>query len=350
MKPVSLIDAASYLPEHEVGREYFERYARPDDPLLRHPMFRAPEFRRYAGRDETGADLIERAVAELAGRNGRDTIRDVDVLITYNGLPDVPFLGSGAEIARRAGLHPKTILDVQNGHCAVLPHLLDLAMTLLQKEGADSALLCVGQTAGKIFTQPSVRVSAHASVPGDGSAAILLRATDESPILATAVHHYPEYAADVGISLDDGRLYWEPGTAEMDIRFDSRKAENVVERGTKIVPEVVRQACDEAGVGLGEIDLLVTNQPNRLLLRNWSRDLGVPPERHFDTFDRYGNMFGAGAPVNLDHAIRAGALHDGSLLVLAGFAGAGELASAAVIRWGQGIQPAVAGDNEEAPT
>ncbi|WP_020673002.1 3-oxoacyl-ACP synthase III family protein [Amycolatopsis nigrescens] len=346
MKQVSLIDSASYLPENEVGREYFERYARPDDPLLRHPMFRAPEFRRYAGRDETGADLIERAVAALAERQGLEAIQDVDVLITYNGLPDVPFLGSGAEVARRAGLRPSTILDVQNGHCSVLPHLLDLAGTLLQKEGARSALLCVGQTAGKIFTQPTVRVSAHASVPGDGAAAVLVRASDESPVLATAVHHYPEYAPDVGIALDDGRLYWEPGSAEMDIRFDSKKAENVVERGTKIVPEVVRQACDEAGVGVDQIDLLITNQPNRLLLRNWSRDLGVPPERHFDTFDRYGNLFGAGAPVNLDHAIRAGALSAGSLLVLAGFAGAGEMASAAVVRWGQGKSPAVAGSEE----
>ncbi|SFQ69157.1 3-oxoacyl-[acyl-carrier-protein] synthase-3 [Amycolatopsis arida] len=336
MRPVGIVDAASHLPEHEVGREFFERHARPDDPLLRHPMFRAPEFRRYARRDETGADLIERAIGALAGRHGWDTVRGVDVLLTYNGLPDVPFLGSGAEVARRAGLHPTTIVDVHNGHCAVLPHLLDLATTLLQRAGADSALLCVAQTAGRIFTQPTVRVSAHASVPGDGAAVVLLRAgaRPASPILATAVHHYPEYAPDVGITLDDGRLYWEPGTAEMDIRFDGRKAENVVERGTKIVPEVVRAACAEAGVDLAGVDLLITNQPNRLLLRNWARDLGIPAERHFDTFDRYGNLFGAGAPVNLDHALRAGRLRPGSLLVLAGFAGAGELAAAAVVRWG----------------
>ncbi|CAM03836.1 3-oxoacyl-[acyl-carrier-protein] synthase-3 [Saccharopolyspora erythraea NRRL 2338] len=333
MKPVSLIDVASYQPPNRVGREYFERYSRPDDPLLRNPMFRPPEYRHYASREQTGADLIEQAAAAFTDRHGAEALREVDVLLTYNALPDVPFLGSGAEIARRLGCRPRSVVDVHNGHCVVFPYMLDLARKLLQEDGANTALLCVSQNAGKIFTQPGVRTSAHASVPGDGAAVALVAASDESPVLATEVHHYFEYAPDVNITLEDGRLYWEPGTSEMDVGFDNTKAQNVIERGTKILPEVVRALCGRIGAGLDDIDLLVTNQPNRLLLRNWVRELAIDASRQFDTFDSYGNLFGAGVPVSLDHALRADRVAPGSLVVLAGFAGAGEMAAGAAIRW-----------------
>jgi 3-oxoacyl-[acyl-carrier-protein] synthase-3 len=331
--PVSLVDVASHLPPDKVGREYFERYSRPDDPLLRNPMFRAPEFRRYATREDTGADLIERAAATLFERHGSGTAREIDILITHNALPDVPFLGSGAELARRFGARPETIIDLHNGHCAVFPYMLSLVVPLMRAGGARTALLCTAQTAGKIFTQPGVRQSAHASVPGDGAAVALVTASDAAPILATQVHHFPESAPDVELRLGDGRLYWEPGTAEMDVAFDNTKAQNIIERGSLIVPEVVTEVCKRIDASPADIDLLVTNQPNRLLLRNWGRALGVDRARHFDTYDSYGNLFGAGVPVSLDHALREGRLADGGLVLLAGFAGAGEMASAAAIRW-----------------
>jgi 3-oxoacyl-[acyl-carrier-protein] synthase III len=331
--PVSLLDVASHLPPEKVGREYFERYSRPDDPLLRNPMFRAPEFRRYAAREDTGADLMERALATLAERHGAAALRDIDILITHNALPDVPFLGSGAEIARRLGARPETIIDLHNGHCAVFPYMLSVVVPLMRAGGARTALLCTAQNAGKIFTQPGVRQSAHAAVPGDGAAAALITASADAPILATQVHHFPESAPDVELKLADGRLYWEPGTSELDVAFDNSKAQNIIERGSEIVPDVVTEVCKRVDASPADIELLVTNQPNRLLLRNWSAALGLEPGRHFDTFDAYGNLFGCGVPVSLDHAVRAGRLDDGGLVLLAGFAGAGEMASAAAIRW-----------------
>ena len=55
-----------------------------------------------------------------------------------------------------------------------------------------------------------------------------------------------------------------------------------------------------------DLDLLVTNQPNRVFLRNWREALELPKERHVDTFDECGNLFAAGIPINLDRAISDG--------------------------------------------
>ncbi|CAM5279237.1 hypothetical protein SALBM135S_08618 [Streptomyces alboniger] len=56
-------------------------------------------------------------------------------------------------------------------------------------------------------------------------------------------------------------------------------------------------------------------------------------KRHLDTFDRCGNLYGAAVPVTLDQAARDGELRDGDLVVMSGFAHAGDFAAAAAVRW-----------------
>ncbi len=110
-------------------------------------------------------------------------------------------------------------------------------------------------------------------------------------------------------------------------------AGGIIARGNRLVPDIVARACKEAGVRVSDIDLLVTNQPNSIFLRNWREALELPPERHRDTFDTYGNLFGAGIPINIDDALRLGKLRPGMLLALGGFAHAGDYCGAALIRW-----------------
>jgi 3-oxoacyl-[acyl-carrier-protein] synthase-3 len=83
-----------------------------------------------------------------------------------------------------------------------------------------------------------------------------------------------------------------------------------------------------------DLDLLVTNQPNRAFLRNWREALELPAEKHTDTFDDCGNLFAAGIPVNLDRAITEGRLKKGDVVMMAAFAHAGDFAGAAAVRWG----------------
>jgi 3-oxoacyl-[acyl-carrier-protein] synthase-3 len=97
---------------------------------------------------------------------------------------------------------------------------------------------------------------------------------------------------------------------------------------------VALAVCDRIGLSSKDIDLLVTNQPNRVFLRNWREALEIPEERHRDTFDECGNLFGAGIPVNLDHAISDGQVNTGDVVMMAAFAHAGDFAGAAAVRWG----------------
>ena len=103
------------------------------------------------------------------------------------------------------------------------------------------------------------------------------------------------------------------------VGFNEGKIIKVLARGNRQVPQVVRAVCDRIGVKPGDLDLLVTNQPNRLLLRNWNKALGISPERHRDTFHECGNLFAVGIPVNFEAAIPTGRSGAGDIVMMAGF-------------------------------
>jgi 3-oxoacyl-[acyl-carrier-protein] synthase-3 len=330
---VSLVDVASYLPGEPVGTEYFTQFAR-SDRMAKNVMFRAPKSRHHVARDETAVDMVERAVAPLIERHGGDAIADVDVLITHTQLPDNPALGCGPEVARRLGIRPSFVYDVHNGGCAAFVHMMAMARMVLQSTAARAALIAATQNcAGLIFTQTEIRKLAQAPVPGDGCGVGLLRKDDSAPILDIECRTYPEFAGDMEVSFGE-RRYWEPGVGQGCVSFTESKVTKVFARGNRLVPEVALAVCDRIRVKGREVDAFVTNQPNRLFLRNWRDALELPPDRHPDTFDSCGNLFAAGIPVTLDVQNRAGRLPNGSLVLMAAFAHAGDFAGAAAVRWG----------------
>lgn len=330
---VSLTDVASYLPKNRVSADYYAAFAESDE-LANSLMFRAPAYRHHVEADESATDMIERASAGLIERHGARAIREVDVLITHTQLPDLPMVGCGGEVARRLDMNPEWLIDLHNGGCASFVYMLKLARQILETTDARSALICNAQNAaGQVFTQTEVRKLSQAAVPGDGCGVGYLTASTESPILDVEARHYRDYAGDMTVQIDDGRKYWEAGTGQVRIGFTESKIAKVLTRGNRLVPEVAQAVCRRIGVKSSELDLLITNQPNRVFLRNWREALELPPEKHPDTFDECGNLFGAGMPVTLDQAIRSGAVADGSLIMLAGFAHAGDFAAATAIRW-----------------
>ncbi|MVU75731.1 3-oxoacyl-ACP synthase [Nocardia sp. ET3-3] len=331
---VSLIDVSGYLPENIVAADYFVQHADPDE-VTSNIMFKAPKFRHHIAAGETPADMAERAVAPILERQGRDVLRDIDVLIVHTQLPEVAIVGNGGEVAARLGISPEWLIDLHNGGCAAFVHGMKLARQILLSSPARSALVVTVQNAaGQIFTQEQVRGKAQAAIPGDGAGAGLLVKSGDSPILDIETRHLPEFAGQMTAIAEPPRRYWEAGAGQMHVGFTESKIAKVLQRGNRLVPEVAHTVCKRIGVKSEDLDLLVTNQPNRAFLRNWRDALQLPQERHPDTFDECGNLFGAGIPVTFDRAVDEGRVPAGSVVMFAGFAHAGDFAAAAAVRWG----------------
>ncbi|UGT45003.1 3-oxoacyl-ACP synthase [Nocardia yamanashiensis] len=334
MSTVSLLDVAGYLPENIVSADYFAQHADPDD-VTGNVMFKAPKFRRHIAPGESVADMAERAVAPILARQGREVLRDIDILIVHTQLPETGIVGNGGEVAARLGINPEWLIDLHNGGCAAFVHGMKLARQLLASTDAKSALIVTVQNcAGQVFTQEQVRGKPQAAIPGDGAGAGLLVKSGDSPILDIETRHLPQYAGQMTVLADPPRKYWEAGPGQMHVGFTESKIVRVLARGNRIVPEVAQAVCTRIGVPATDLDLLVTNQPNRAFLRNWRDALQLPADKHPDTFDDCGNLFAAGIPVTFDRAVDEGRVPAGSLVMFAGFAHAGDFAAAAAVRWG----------------
>jgi 3-oxoacyl-[acyl-carrier-protein] synthase-3 len=331
---VSLIDVSSYLPGEPIGAEYYAQFTESDE-LRDNLMFRAPSYRHHVAPDESAIDMVQRAATGLVERHGPEVLSDIDILITHTQMPDMPFYGAGGGIAHRLGMRPNWVLDLHNGGCAAFVLGLKVARQLLASGEGRTALVAVAQNAaGQVFNQPAVRRKAQASVPGDGAAVGLVALSEQSPILDIECRTYGEYAGDMTYAVDPPRKWWQPGPGEASIGFTESKIAKVLARGNRQVPEVALAVCDRIGLSGDGVDLLVTNQPNRVFLRNWREALEVPASRHRDSFDECGNLFGAGIPINLDKAIQDGQVQAGGVVLMAAFAHAGDFAGAAAVRWG----------------
>lgn len=325
-----------YLPKTVVGVDFFHDAGLPPDPMRNSPLLRMPPERRHVAPGERAAEMIERAARPMFDQLGIEPAGNVDVLLTNVLLPDGMFTGCGAETADLLGCVPEWLLDLHNGGCGSFPYMLKVAAALVAGGGARTVLMATVQnTAGQVYSQPEIRRLPHAALPGDGCGVAYLRAGSGTgpTVLGTRTRHTPGTALDIGVVTTDGRRYWEAGPGALDVRADARKQKETLTLGNRLVPELVQELCLDLGLAVADIDVLITNQPNRIFLRNWRDALGLPAERHLDTFDRFGNLYGAGVAVTMTDAARAGRIPDGALVVTAGFAHAGDFASAAALRW-----------------
>ncbi|MCP9210897.1 3-oxoacyl-ACP synthase III family protein [Streptomyces sp. NEAU-Y11] len=334
---IGIAGTGNYLPNTPISLESYVEAGLELSPMDNGPLLRAPQWRHHVAPGDRAAEMIERAAVPMFERLGVDPAREVDVLVTNVLLPDDLFTGCGADTAHRMGMSPEWIIDLHNGGCASFQYMLKVVAAIMASEGARTALIAnVQNTAGQIFAQDGNRFKSHSVAAGDGCGVALVTA-DPGPgtplLLGTRVRHSPATARDLGMATPDGRHHWQTGDSVLDVRFDAAKTKETLELGNRLVPELVRELGERCAFGVDEIDVLITNQPNRVFLRNWRNALGIDAERHVDTYDRFGNLYGAGVPVTLHEAVSDGRVKPGDLVVTAGFAHAGDFAAAAAFRW-----------------
>lgn len=334
MKTVSLVGAASYLPDTIIGNDYFST----DDEQRDHPMFKGTKFRRHVSDQDTVTSMIENAGNTLAQNLNLNLSTDVDILLVNATCLDMPFMGAGASVAHRLGIRPKWIIDVHNGGCISFVYMMDIARTLMAGSDAKTALICnVQNAAGRVFSHPGNRRRPQSAVPGDGCGVGYLIANDSSPLLSLVTRHYGEYANDMQIVNEDKVAWWEPHLSANYIEFSERKLAAVVGRGNRIVPEALHAALAAANLQPAHIDKMITNQPNHTFLRNWREAMCLQESQQIHTFPDHGNLFGAALPVSIAHGTESGRLKPGDHLLLGGFSHAGDYAAGAVIHWHGGM-------------
>ena len=127
----------------------------------------------------------------------------------------------------------------------------------------------------------------------------------------------------------------EPATAEVLEQKRNKMQMNgseVFKFAMKKLPEATEQALALAGLGVGDLKLIIPHQANRRIIESAARWMDLPLEKFMINVERYGNTSAATIPIALHEALETGRIESGDLIALTGFGG-GLTWGSLIIRW-----------------
>jgi 3-oxoacyl-[acyl-carrier-protein] synthase-3 len=157
---------------------------------------------------------------------------------------------------------------------------------------------------------------------GDGAGAVVMQADSDTSrgVLATCL------ASDGSM----GDMLRMP--AYGDKRFMHMKGSEVFKHAVRLMSEIARQACSQAGVSIEDADVIIPHQANIRIIRGLAEKLGVSMEKVVTNIEKFGNTSSASIPLALDDAWSTGRITDGTLAVLTALGG-GVTVGGAVVRF-----------------
>jgi 3-oxoacyl-[acyl-carrier-protein] synthase-3 len=270
-----------------------------------------PPHHPEGGLGTTAALAVEagRQALERAGLRGSD----VGLLLLCTTTPDQLIPGSSAAASAALGVAGGA-MDL-NAACAGFTYGLVTAAGLIAA-GLERVLLVGAETLTRATNWAD---RSNAFLFGDGAGAVVLEAVPgEGSLLGW----------DLGV---DGSLvpllYADHGSGM------AMRGQEVFRKAVRVTVDSARVSMERAKVTIDDIALFVPHQANLRIMEAAASRLGLPSDRIASVIDRTGNTSSASIPLALVDAIENDRLHDGDLVLLAGF-GAGMTWASAVWRWG----------------
>lgn len=265
------------------------------------------EARHFAADGQTATDLCLASARRLI--EALDWAPEtVDGLIFVSQTPDQR-MPAGALILHGAlGLSSNCVaFDVGLG-CSGYVYGLWLASVMVQS-GRRRVILCAGDISSR-FLGPDDRGTAM--LFGDAGTATALEASaDAAPM--HFVLGSDGGGADAIVVRGGG--FRDPSAGE---RLEMKGPE-VFAFTLRVVPQLVRDAAEAAGVELEAVDAFAFHQANRFIIQNLTRKLKLPPEVAPVNIDRFGNTSMSSIPLLMTTDLSARLTGERTRLLAAGF-------------------------------
>ncbi|MFE2104387.1 3-oxoacyl-ACP synthase III family protein [Kitasatospora sp. NPDC059463] len=330
---VGVLATGAYLPAQIRTNEEVETAVRVPRGWIRQ---RTGVLRRHvAAPEQAASDLAAQAVRRALDPIGLHAT-DLGLLVLATSTPDELGPSCACRVQHLLGASNAVAFDI-GAACSGWLFGARVAHDWLRAEtgtgvgGGGRYAAVVGVEVYSRFLSPADRTTAV--LFGDGAAATVLgHVPDDTGFAAITLGSDGAMADDVLIPAGGSRL---PACARTiadglhRVRMDGRVVRDFI---LEIFPAAVADALARNGLDLNAIDLLVTHQPNPVLLRQAAEDLGIPPERVVVVGDLPGNIGAASIPLGLARAADDGRLQPGDRVLIVAF-GAGATWGSTVLTW-----------------
>jgi 3-oxoacyl-[acyl-carrier-protein] synthase-3 len=255
---------------------------------------------------ELATEAAQRAIEDAGLQPG-----DIDLIIVATSTPDYVFPSTACLVQSKLGIKGCAAFDVQ-AVCSGFVYALTTADCFVRAGRARHALVIGAEVFSRILDWND---RSTCVLFGDGAGAVILSASDTPGILAAQLH---ADGSQTKILCAAGNVAYGEVVGDPFLRMDGQA---VFKQAVTVLERSARDVCDEAGVTLDAVDLLIPHQANVRILNFLARKLSLPADKLVVTVDRHANTSAASVPLALDDARRSGRAHAGQLVLLQGVGG-----------------------------
>ncbi|MEZ4367831.1 MAG: beta-ketoacyl-ACP synthase III [Kofleriaceae bacterium] len=291
------------------------------------------EERRWVEPGEGGAEMAAKAATQAMERAGVGAA-DIDLLIYATLSPDVMFPGTGVFTQRLLGLRQIPCYDIRQ-QCSGFIYALAMADAFI-KSGQYKHVLVIGSEVHSTGLDISTAGRDVTVLFGDGAGAMVLgRATDDAHvILSTHLHADGTDAEILWTEAPASRNHPRLTHADVDGRkiFPAMQGQKVFKHAVTKMPMVIKEALDQHGLVLSDVDMLIPHQANLRINQMIAKMIGLPEEKMHNNIQKLGNTTAATIPLCMNDAIALGKVKPGDLVCMVAF-GAGLTWASALLRY-----------------
>lgn len=311
-----IIGTGSFLPPNRVtNQDLMERLAldgieTSDEWIVSRSGISA---RHYASADMQSSDLAVEA-AKRALDMAQVAVNDIDLIIVATSTPDFfgGFPSTACVVQRKLGItNGCAAVDVQ-AVCSGFVYAMATADKFI-KSGSHKNVLVIG---AEVFSRIiDFKERTTCVLFGDGSGAVVMTASEEPGVLATALHADGSYG---DILCGPGRI--SNGVLEGSA-FMYMDGPAVFKLAIGLLDKVATEALQIANMDASEIDWIVPHQANIRIMQGTAKKLGLSMDKMIVTVDQHGNTSAASIPLALDVGVRDGRIKPGQNVMMEGVGG-----------------------------
>lgn len=267
--------------------------------------------RHLAPPGTTASDLAFPACQRALAAAGRSPDQ-VDLLIVATSTPDYIFPSTAALLQAKLGIkNGGPAFDVQ-AVCSGFIYALTIAEKFIRSGSHKCALVVGAEVFSRILDWQD---RGTCVLFGDGAGAVVLEASREPGILASALHADGSHNDILSVP---GHLSGGQPIGDPFVRMDGQA---VFKFAVKVLAEVASEVIAMAGMTKEGIDWLVPHQANIRIIQSTAKKLGMPMERCIVTVAGHGNTSAASIPLALDEGVRTGRIKPGNTVLFEGVGG-----------------------------
>ena len=287
--------------------------------------------RRIADEGESTATLAYKA-SQQALEVADILPMDLDLIVVATSTPENIFPSTASLVQNWLNASEAGAFDL-SAACSGFVYAMNMAADSIRAGSVKTALVIGAETMSRILDWQD---RSTCILFGDGAGAVVLAASDLPGGVKSGVLRSDGAGSDLLAIPSVGSIDAEQSPAGANgyqLYKMTMAGGEVFKFATRVVNESIEQACSMAGIGVGDINLVIPHQANFRILLAAARKLGIDIDKFMSNVERYGNTSAASIPIALCEAIEQKRIRDKDHIALVGFGGGLTWASM-IIQWG----------------